>query len=102
MGKTVFERQRDQLIVKPQGRLDTGTSPILEQELRQNLEGIARVTMDFAGVDYISSSGLRVLLALDQRLRERGGRLKLVHVNEHILEIFELVGFMEMVDVEQD
>ena len=101
MSTTIFEKQGTNLTVKPQGRLDTATAPILEQEIQQYLDGILNVTMDFAEVEYISSSGLRVMLSTDQILEDRGGKLTVIHVNEHILEVFQLVGFMEIVDVEE-
>jgi len=66
------------------------------------LDGVKDVVMDFAKVDYISSSGLRVLLAIEQTMEDRDGGLTLRHVNENIIEIFNLVGFMDVVKVEQD
>ena len=101
MSTTIFEKQGSNLTVYPKGRLDTVPSPVLEQELKQYLDDVENVTMDFAEVDYITSGGLRVLLAADQILEERGGNLRVIHVNEHILEVFQLVGFMEIVDVEE-
>ena len=101
MSNTIFEKQGTTLTVKPQGRLDTATSPVLEQEMQQYLDGVLNVTMDFADVEYISSGGLRVLLSTDQILEDRGGNLRVIHVNEHILEVFQLVGFMEIVNVEE-
>ena len=101
MSTTIFEKQGSNLTVRPKGRLDTVTSPVLEQELQQYLDGVQYVTMDFTEVEYITSGGLRVLLATDQILEDRGGNLRVIHVNEHILEVFQLVGFMEIVDVEE-
>ncbi|MCR4884572.1 MAG: STAS domain-containing protein [Clostridiales bacterium] len=99
---TVYEKAGTKLTVWPEGRMDTVSSPILERELRQHLEGIKDIVMDFSNVAYVSSGGIRVLLALDKLISERGGSLKLIHVKEHILEIFELVGFMQLVEVVQD
>ena len=101
MSTTIFEKQGANLTVYPKGRLDTISSPVLEQELQQYLDGVQYVTMDFSEVDYITSGGLRVLLATDQILEDRGGNLRVIHVNAHILEVFQLVGFMEIVDVEE-
>ena len=100
MSTTIFDKQGTNLMVKPHGRLDTATSPVLEQEMQQYLDGVLYVTMDLSDVEYISSSGLRVLLSTDQILEDRGGNLRVIHVNEHILEVFQLVGFMEIIDVE--
>lgn len=102
MSATVFEKQGSALTVRPAGRLDSTTSPLLEEELQQQLTGIQEITMDFTDVEYISSAGLRVLLATEQLMENRGGSMKLMHVNEHILSIFDLVGFMDVVTVVQD
>lgn len=101
MLNTAYEKQDDRLTVKPEGHLDTATSPVLEAELKQHLDGIREVTLDCTDLDYISSAGLRVLLATEQRMEDCGGSLRLIHVNESILEIFELVGFMDIVKVEE-
>jgi anti-sigma B factor antagonist len=58
--------------------------------------------MDFANVEYISSGGLRVLLVLEQLMEDRGCGLRLTHVNANNIEIFELVGFMDVVRVDRD
>ena len=102
MSTTVFEKNGSLLTVKPEGRLDTATSPAFERELRQYLDGIQDIVLDFSKVEYISSGGLRVLLAIEQLMENQDGTLKLIHVNEHIIEIFELVGFMDVVTVERD
>jgi len=102
MSATIFEKQGNVLTVKPEGRLDTATSPVLENELKKHLDGVQEIIMDFSNVDYISSGGLRVLLATEQLMEARDGSIKLIHVNQHIIEIFELVGFMEVIKVETD
>ena len=102
MSATVFEKEGSVLTVRPDGRLDTATSPILDSELRKHLDGVREIIMDFTQVEYISSGGLRVLLTTEQLMESRGGSMKVIHVNEHILEIFNLVGFMNMVQVEAD
>ena len=100
MSKTVFELNGKTLTVKPIGELDSMTSPIFEKEFRQHLSGVDSIIVDFEKVDYISSAGLRVFLAVENTVEEQGAEMKLIHVNEHIIEIFDLVGFMDVVDVE--
>ena len=102
MADTIYLRQEKTLIVKPSGRLDTATSPVLEKELHQHLDGIENVLMDFESVEYISSSELRMLLATEQLLEHHGGSLKLQHVNEYIMEVFEMVNFTDVVEVVRD
>ena len=80
------------------GRLDTMTSPELEKELKASLDGVTALTIDMAGLDYISSAGLRVLLSA-QKIMNRQGEMKVVHVNETILEIFEVTGFSDILTI---
>lgn len=102
MSATTFVKEGSVLTVKPEGRLDTATSPVLEKELHQHLDGILDIVIDFEKVEYISSGGLRVLLAIEQTMEDRDGNMRLIHVNQYIMEIFDLVGFMDVVNVEQD
>ena len=89
-GKVVFTLE---------GRLDTTTSADLEKALKESLDGVSELTLDFAGLDYISSAGLRVLLAA-QKTMNRQGTMKLIHVGETIMEIFEVTGFSDILTVE--
>ena len=81
-----------------EGRLDTNTSPDLEKELRSELPGVTSLTLDFENLEYISSAGLRVLLAA-QKLMNKQGEMKVVKVNETIMEIFEVTGFSDILTI---
>ncbi len=81
------------------GRLDTTTAPELEKELKESLPGLTELVLDFDKLEYISSTGLRVLLAAQKVMNEQGA-MKLVHVNETIMEIFEVTGFSEILTIE--
>ncbi len=95
-----FQKNGDTLTVIPEGRLDTATSPLLEQKMNPELGAAQHLIMDFAKVDYISSSGLRLLLAAHQNMEDRGGDLRMIHVNEYIRDVLNLVGFLEIMNVE--
>ena len=82
-----------------EGRLDTNTSPELEKELREALPGVSALELDFEKLDYISSAGLRVLLAA-QKLMDQQGEMKVTNVNETIMEIFEVTGFTDILTIE--
>ncbi|MBO4676314.1 MAG: STAS domain-containing protein [Oscillospiraceae bacterium] len=82
-----------------EGRLDTVTSPSLEAELKDALDGVSELTMDFKKLEYISSAGLRVLLAAQKEMNKRGS-MKLTHVGETIMEIFEVTGFTDILTIE--
>ena len=81
------------------GRLDTTTAPELEQELKESLEGVKELILDLAGLEYISSAGLRVLLAVQRRMNKQGS-MKLVNVNELVMEVFEVTGFSTILTIE--
>ncbi len=90
--------EREKLTIRLDGRLDTTTAPELEKELKSSLDGVSELTLDLAGLEYISSAGLRVLLAA-QKTMSLQGELKLVHVGETIMEIFEVTGFSDILNI---
>ena len=81
------------------GRLDTTTAPQLEKELKDSLDGVTELVLDFEKLDYISSADLRVLLAA-QKIMNKQGSMKVAHVNETIMEIFEVTGFSDILTIE--
>lgn len=81
------------------GRLDTTTAPDLEKEIKASLDGIDALVLDFEKLDYISSAGLRVLLSAHKTMSKRGG-MKVTHVNEMVMEVFEVTGFVDMLTIE--
>ncbi len=82
-----------------EGRLDTNTSPEMEKELNSVLNGIGELVLDFAKLEYISSAGLRVLLSA-QKTMNKQGTMKIINVNETIMEIFEVTGFSDILTIE--
>ena len=82
-----------------EGRLDTFTAPKLEEELNDSLDGVNELTLDFEKLEYISSAGLRVLLAVQKIMNKRGG-MKLIHVNETIMEIFRITVYSDILTIE--
>ena len=81
------------------GRLDTITAPELEKELKDSIDGVSALTLDFSALEYISSAGLRVLLST-QKLMNKQGKMTITHVNEIIMEIFDVTGFTDILDIE--
>ena len=82
-----------------EGRLDTTTAPDLEKELKDSLDGVSKLTLDFEKLEYISSAGLRVLLSA-QKIMNKQGEMKVIHVNDVIGEIFEVTGFTDILTIE--
>ncbi len=83
------------LFMSLEGRLDSFTSEQFEAELVSLPEEVTSVTLDFEKLEYVSSAGLRVLLSLEQAMEDKGD-VTLLHVNEGIMEIFEMTGFDEI------
>jgi anti-anti-sigma factor len=102
MGMQINEtRQAGAVIVAPVGRVDSTTSPALDAHLLGLAKaGEQRVVIDFSGVDYISSAGLRVMLSLAKRTKEAKGRLALAGLGDSVRQVFELAGFLPLFLVE--
>ncbi len=97
---TIVKKQEEsKLLLSVEGRLDTTTAPELEKELKASLDGVSALTLDLEKLDYISSAGLRVLLSA-QKIMNRQGEMKLVHVGETVMEIFEVTGFSDILTIE--
>ena len=88
-----------ELTVNITGRLDTTTAPQLEAEFKQSIVGVEKLVLDFSALEYLSSAGLRVLLAT-QKLMKKQGRMIIKNVNETINEIFEVTGFIDILTIE--
>ena len=88
----------NELTVALTGRLDTTTAPELEAELKDSLDGVTALTMDMGALEYISSAGLRVLLSA-QKIMSKQGEMKVTHVSETIMEIFEVTGFSDILTI---
>ncbi len=86
-------------VVKLSGRLDTTTSPVLENELRDFLQGATELVFDLEELEYISSAGLRVLLSVQKQMDSQGS-MKLINVREEVNEIFEVTGFSDIMTIE--
>lgn len=89
----------NELTVNLTGRLDTTTAPQLEAELKQNISGVEKLVLDFAALEYLSSAGLRVLLAA-QKTMNKQGEMIIRNVNDTIQDIFEVTGFSEILTIE--
>lgn len=81
------------------GRLDTTTAPELEAVIKENIAGVTNLVMDFAGLEYLSSAGLRVILST-QKIMNKQGEMVIRNVNETINEVFEITGFIDILTIE--
>ena len=81
------------------GRLDTQTAPELENELDSTLPGIKELTFDMTNLEYVSSAGLRVILKAQKAMNTQGS-MKLTGVNDSIMEVFDITGFIDILTIE--
>lgn len=88
-------RENDATVLKIEGRLDTTTAPELEKTINGEGEDLKNLVLDFGGVDYISSAGLRVILTAQKKMNIQGS-MELVNVSEAVMDIFEMTGFAEI------
>lgn len=93
-----IERNKSTLEIKLTDRLDTVTSPQLEEKLKEELEGVTNLQLDFAELEYISSAGLRVLLTASKRMKKQG-KMEIRNVNEEVMEVFTITGFADILTI---
>ncbi|MDO5563245.1 MAG: STAS domain-containing protein [Synergistaceae bacterium] len=85
--------------IKFEGRLDTVTSPQLEEALVPIIAETKDVAFDFAKLEYLSSAGLRVILSAHKKLKAAGGRLTVANVNSVVKNVFDLTGFSSILNI---
>ena len=88
-----------ELNIALEGRLDTTTAPMLEEELNASTDGVTILVFDFAKLEYISSAGLRILLAMQKKMNKQG-KMIIRNVCEDIMEVFEITGFGDILTIE--
>jgi len=89
---------QSKLKIKLSGRLDTNTSPILEEELKKDLTGVKILIFDFEELMYISSAGLRIILST-QKTMNKQGEMIIENVNDLIMEVFDATGFTDILTI---
>ena len=94
-----INKEGSKLTVSVAGRLDTTTSPDLEKALDEAFGSTTELVFDFKDLEYISSSGLRVLLKAQKKMN-RVGTMKVCHINDLIAEVFEVTGFVDILTIE--
>ena len=93
------ECKDQELTLSLSGRLDTTTAPVLEQELQQSYQDINSLIFEFKELEYISSAGLRVILAAQKQMLKQGS-MKLRNLNDNVREVFEMTGFADIMSIE--
>ena len=97
---TITKRNEgNKLTIELEGRLDTTTAPELEAVLKESLNGVSDLTLDMEQLCYLASAGLRVVLAAQKQMNKQG-HMTVTHVCEAIMEVFEITGFVDILDIQ--
>lgn len=96
-----IEKQKDgkKLDIKLTGRLDTKGAPELMEVINDYLDGVEELTLDLSDLIYVSSAGLRVILSA-QKIMNKQGAMKITHVQDIVMEVFESTGFVDILTIE--
>ena len=94
-----IKRNTEETVVELGGRLDTTTAPALDKTISEDIAENTSLVLDLKGLEYISSAGLRVLLAAQKKLKKNGS-MKLKNVCEEVMDVFEMTGFADILIIE--
>ena len=94
-----IKRNAEETIIELVGRLDTTTAPALDKTINNDIEGTKNLIINFKGLEYISSAGLRVLLGAQKKMQKIGS-MKVTNVCEEVMEVFEMTGFADILVIE--
>lgn len=92
-------RNGGEMTISLEGRLDTVTAPMLDEAVRDHLDGVTDLTLDFENLEYTSSAGLRVILSAQKKMKKQGSMV-IINVNDDIMEVFDLTGFSDILEIE--
>lgn len=93
------KKEDKKLTLLVSGRIDTTTAPEFLEHVKEAVVGVEELVLDFADVDYISSAGLRVILFAQKTMNAQSGSMSVAHVNNDIMETFELTGFTDILNI---
>lgn len=94
-----YSKEAEKITIAPAGRLDTTTAPEFEKTVVDLLGDVSALVLDMTNVEYVSSAGLRVILKAQKMMSARG-KMKVIGVNDMIMEVFEITGFTDILTIE--
>ena len=100
MLKVVLKRSGSTAELLLSGRIDANTTSDLEKTLLEQAKQFEAITLDFSKVPYISSAGLRTLRKLHKEMQSKGGTLLIRNVRKDVMDIFQVTGFIRLLDIE--
>lgn len=89
----------NELTIIPIGRIDTATAPELQTVVDENISGVTDLTFNLQKLKYLSSAGLRVLMST-QKIMNKQGKMRLVHVNEDVMDVLDMTGLTDVFEIE--
>ena len=95
-----IKRSAEVTTIEIVGRLDTTTAPELDKTINEDITDVKNLVLNFKGLEYISSAGLRVLLGAQKKM-QKNGSMKVVGVCEEVMEVFEMTGFADILVIER-
>ena len=99
MMNIIKTRDNDTLTIALEGKMDITTAPDPEKVIKSSLDGVTELVIDCAKLTYISSAGLRVLLIAHKQMCKQGS-MKVIHVNDMVMEVFAAMGFADILNIE--
>lgn len=90
-----IKKNATETVIEIAGRLDTVTAPALDKTIHEDLGDTKNLVLDVKGMEYISSAGLRVLLGAQKKMQKIGS-MKVIHVCDAVMEVFEMTGFADI------
>lgn len=94
-----IKKNKEETIIEIAGRLDTITAPALDKTINEDIGDTKSLVLDVKGVEYISSAGLRVLLAAQKKM-QKNGSMKVTGACESVMEVLEMTGFVDVLTIE--
>ena len=93
-----IKKSREETVIEIAGRLDTITAPALDKTINEDIGETKNLVLDVKGMEYISSAGLRVLLATQKKMQKIGS-MKVINACEEVMEVFEMTGFADILTI---
>ena len=93
-------RENDVITLLIEGRVDSNTSPQLQDAILKNFQQVNQIVLDFAECTYVSSAGLRALLMGQKTASSKKGAMKLIHVPEILMNVLQMSGFVNILTIE--
>lgn len=91
------EEKNEVVVVRPEGRLDAASAPQLEQQLQSIIEqGHFKIVLNLAGVEYLSSAGMRLMLSISKKLKNLEGKIAICSLSDEVMEVVKMAGFHQV------